>query len=49
MSDVGKTDDQLLPAAIASARATCERSVLEDCKTEELEEQLLVRGERAPS
>jgi two-component system CheB/CheR fusion protein len=42
---VGKTDDQLLPAAIAGARAACERNVLASCKTEELEEQLLVRGE----
>ena len=43
---VGKTDDQLLPAAIANARAACERSVLEGCRTEELEEQLLIRGEQ---
>ena len=42
---VGRTDHQLLPPAIAEARAACEREVMETGGSQELEEQLLVRGE----
>ena len=37
---VGKTDDLLLPAAIAGARAECERRCSPAARAEELEEQL---------
>ncbi len=42
---VGRTDHQLLPAAVAEARAAAEREVIETGDSQELEEQLLVKGE----
>ena len=42
---IGKTDAQLLPAAIAEARAACERRVLETGESAEVEEPLSIDGE----